>query len=193
MKDFENFRHINHHEKEIISNSILRLSSSLLPFFENNERFFYISINKQTSRNRFPQIYLVSEEFKRFLKNLISYDNICSAGLYFGFIKRGKFFISIEGAEFLYLQELFPKSLRVYVNERGEKSVLYGNNILKKMLIMKAFDFKKKDLLLILNKSNEIIAIGQSQVEGEQIHNLKPLDLIAVNLNDKGTYLRENQ
>ena len=193
MKDFENFRQINHFEKEIISNSLLGLSSSLLPFFEKNEGFFYISINKQASQNRYPQIYLVSEELKGHLKNLISYVNICSAGLSFGFIKRGRFFISLEGAEFLYIQGLFPKFLRVYVNERGEKSVLYGNNILKKMLIMKAFDFKKKDLLLILNKSNEIIAIGQSQVEGEQIHNLKPLDLIAVNLNDKGTYLRENQ
>lgn len=193
MKDFENFRHINHHEKEIIINSLLRLSSSLLLFFKKNERFFYISINKQTSHNRYPQIYLVSEELKSFLKNLISYDNICSTGLYFGFIKRGKFFISLEGAELLYIQGLFPKSLRVYVNEKGEKSTLYGNNILKKMLIIKAFDFKEKDLLLILNKSDEIIAIGQSQIEGEQVRNLKPKDLIAVNLSDKGIYLREHQ
>ena len=193
MKDFENFRQINHFEKEIISNSLLRLSSGLLPFFEKNEKFFYISTSKQTSHNRYPQIYLISEDLKRLLKNLISYNNICSAGLYFGFIKRGKFFISLEGAEFLYIQGLFPKSLSVHVNEMGEKSVLYGNNILKKMLTINAFNFKEKDLLLILNQSNEIIAIGQSQIEGEQIHNLTPKDLIAVNLSDKGIYLRENQ
>jgi ribosome biogenesis protein Nip4 len=193
MKDFENFRQINHHEKEIISNSFLRISSRLLPFFKKNERFFYISINKQTSHNRYPQIYLISEELKSFLSILISYDNICSAGLYFGFIKRGKFYLSLEGAEFLYIQGLFPKSLRLYVNEKGEKSLLYGNNILKKMLIDESFDFKEKDFLIVCNKSNEIIAIGQSQVESEQIHNLKSTDLIAVNLSDKGTYLREKQ
>ena len=37
------------------------------------------------------------------------------------------------------------------------------------------------------------LLLGQSQIESEQIHNLKPIDLIAVNLSDKGTYLREKQ
>ncbi|MFX1309889.1 MAG: hypothetical protein ACFE8C_09355 [Promethearchaeota archaeon] len=193
MKDFEKFRYLNQIEKNIINTSLIKISSNITPVLKDIENLLYILIHKQTSQKRYPIIFLFSKELDNLLNNLNNYEIITSGGLYFGFIKRGEFYLSLEGAEFLYEKGVIPNSRLLYVSESGEKSVLYGNNILKKMLINKSYRFKAKDFLFIVNKSDEIIAIGQSQAESKFIQNLKPTDLIAINLSDKGMYLREHQ
>jgi len=99
--------------------------------------------------------------------------------------------LSIEGAEFLYISNFFTDFKKLILNENGEKSILYGNNILKKMLVHSPIDLKKTDFLLLLNENDEILGLGFSQTNNEQILNLKPSDLIALNLSDKGYYLRQ--
>jgi len=193
MKDFAMFRSTNQIEKKIIKNSLSKNFSNRISDFEEFEKGLYVFIKKQTSYNNFPKIYLLSEELKKLLTNVNVYNNISLGGLYFGFIKRGEFFLSLEGAEFLYKRGLISDVVQLHVNIRGEKSILYGNNILKNMLIKKSYNFKEKAILLVFNKEKEIIAISRSMIEGNQIQKLKPEDLIAVNLSDRGMYLREKQ
>ncbi|MFX1277737.1 MAG: PUA domain-containing protein [Promethearchaeota archaeon] len=81
----------------------------------------------------------------------------------------------------------------MYVNDKGEKAILYGNIILKKMITNIHVNLKKKDFLLVFNQLNELIAIAQSQVDFEDIQNLEPNKSIAINLVDKGYYLRKKQ
>ena len=61
------------------------------------------------------------------------------------------------------------------------------------MLIKKSYNFKENDYLLVFNEDEEIIAISKATLKGSQVQNVKHENLIAFNLSDKGTYLRENQ
>ncbi len=193
MNEFKMFRYLNQIEKKIIKNSLTSISSNLVSNFEEFEKKLYIFIKKQTKYNNFPKIYLLSEQLVKLLKNVNIHGNISLTGLYFGFIKRGEFYLSIEGAEFLYKRGLVSDIMQLYVNKRGEKSILYGNNILKNMLIKKLYNFKEKDIVLVFNEDEEIIAISRTIVEGNQVQMLKPEDVIAITLSDKGIYLREKQ
>jgi ribosome biogenesis protein Nip4 len=193
MKDIETFRYINKIEKTMIANSFLKISLKLSPVFKEIEKFLYIFISDQTSQKNYPKIYLFSERLDNFIQNIKSYLDIYSGGLYFGFIKKGEFYFSLEGAEYFYKKGLFLDFKQLYANENGEKSILYGNNISKNMIAKKPAHLKKKDFLLIFNKLNEIIAIAQSLVDNISIQKLESKDTIAFNLTDKGYYLRKSQ
>ena len=103
------------------------------------------------------------------------------------------FFLSLEGAEFLYENEIFSEFQQLILNKKGEKSFLYGNNISKKMIDKIPQKLKNKDFLLVLNDLNEIIGISQSQCDRQIIHTLNSEDIVAINLSDKGYYLRKKQ
>ncbi|MFX1303746.1 MAG: NIP7 N-terminal domain-related protein [Promethearchaeota archaeon] len=186
------FRQINEIEKEIMITSLSKISSEFSQIIENYRTFLYISIERAVSKNKFPNIFLISKDQVRLLHSLNN-NKIISAGLYFGFIKKGNFYLSLEGAEFLYKQDIFSDFKRLYINEKGEKSILYGNNILKKMVIKPPSNLQKQDFLLVFNEIDEIIAIAQSKVENIKFKQLKSNEIIAVNLSDKGLYLRKKQ
>ncbi len=191
MNDMSIFRPVNNIELNLISKSLDKISTNLLPFLNKLNRLLYISIKNLTKEKNYPSIHLVSSEQHEFL-NEVKYKNIIYAGgLFFGLIKKGEFLLSIEGAEFLYISNFFTDFKKLILNENGEKSILYGNNILKKMLVHSPIDLKKTDFLLLLNENDEILGLGFSQTNNEQILNLKPSDLIALNLSDKGYYLRQ--
>ena len=101
--------------------------------------------------------------------------------------------LSLEGAEFLLNLNFFSERYQLIVNNDGEKAILYGNKILKKMIIKISNKLKKNDFLLVFNQSNELICIARSQVDFEDIQNIKTNEIIAFNLIDKGYYLRKKQ
>ena len=193
MNDPKNFRKINEIERNIIFTSLSDISSKLLPIMDNIGNFLYISLKKLTKQNHYPDIYLISNELFKAIEKVNETDKVVFGGLYFGFIKNGRLYLSLEGAEFLYNSGIFSEFRRLYVNENGEKSILYGNNILKNMMVKAPSNLKEKDFLLVFNELNEIIAIAQSQVEYNSIQKIKPQDVIAINLRDKGFYLRKDQ
>ncbi|MFX1361155.1 MAG: hypothetical protein ACFE8T_12515, partial [Promethearchaeota archaeon] len=93
----------------------------------------------------------------------------------------------------LYRNKYILEKNQIIVNIQGEKSILYGNNILKKMLSNFSIELKMNDLVIVLNHLKEIIAIGIIKVGGNDFYNLESNDIIALNLIDKGYYLRKNQ
>jgi ribosome biogenesis protein Nip4 len=193
MNNFVTFRKINQIEKKIIGNFLSNISSNNTSNFKDFEQNIYVFIRDKTHKTDYPQIYLLSEELRKIIDSINAINDISSGGLYFGFIKRGKFYVSLEGAEYLHKRGYISDLLQLYVNTYGEKSILYGNNILKNMLIMKTYRFKQNDFILVFNDKDELIAIGRSAIEGNDIKNLTNDGLVANNLSDKGRYLRVKQ
>jgi len=193
MNESSKFRQINEIEKEIIFQSLSKISPNIFQFIIRSKNIIYISLKKLNSKTNYPSIYLASNYFQEEIDLIEFNDKIHSLGLYFGFIKRGRFYISLEGAEFLYKKGILSDIKRIYVNRKGEKSILYGNNILKNMVTKTSSNFQKGDFLLIFNDMNEILAIAHSKVESKNIEQFEPKNIIAFNLNDKGIYLREKQ
>ncbi|TFG02530.1 MAG: hypothetical protein EU540_01345 [Promethearchaeota archaeon] len=193
MKNLKNFRIINNTEKTIIINSLSRISRDILTIFERNDYMLFIGLNEKGLTNDFPIIFLVPTYLKNTIDKLGEKESIVSAGIYFGFIKKNQFRLSLEGAEFLLNLNLFPENHLAIVHNKGEKAILYGNHLLAKMIIKISNEVKKNDFLLVFNPSNELICIARSQVEFEEFQNLKANEIVAFNLIDKGYYLRKKQ
>ncbi|MFX1373518.1 MAG: PUA domain-containing protein [Promethearchaeota archaeon] len=192
MNDNLYFRRINEIEKQIIINNYSNISIEFSKIIENLTTRLYISIDKLKTKNKFPNIYLIPESQIKLLTTLDN-NKIISVGLYFGFIKKGNFYLSLEGAEFLYFNKIISGFKKVQVNNNGEKSILYGNNLLKKMILAILDSFEQNDILLIFNKNEEILALAQSKIDYQFIQKVHPNKVIAKNLIDKGFYLREKQ
>ena len=193
MIESSNFRKINEIENKIISESLTKISPQILKFLTESKKDLYISIIESNRKTKYPRVYLVSNDFLKTIDLNRLKDKIYSINLFFGFIKKSVFYLSLEGAEFLYQQGNLLDLNRILLNEKGEKSILYGNNVLKNMIIKTSPNLEKGDFLLIFNESDEIIAIGQSKVDINTLQPLQPKDTIAINLSDKGIYLREKQ
>jgi len=193
MRDLKTFRLVNKIETTMIYDSLIKLSPNILHFFEKKDYRLYISLNELEAESKFPLIFLISKDQSILLEKVLKAVIVRSAGVYFGFIKKGNFFLSLEGLEFLFKSNLFSDLKRINVSDKGEKSILYGNNILKNMIVKIPINIKQKEILVVLNKFDEVIAIAQSKQEHQNIQKLKPKELIAINLNDKGYYLRKNQ
>ncbi len=191
MNDATSFRQINNIELQIIITSFIKISAKFLDILDNLKSKLYTSIKHSTNRTNFLSIYLITDEQQNLLNEINIRNKIYATGVFFGLIKRGVFLLSIEGAEFLYVSNIFPDFKKLILNENGEKSTLYGNNILKKMVVYSPIDLKKTDFLLLSNENDEILGLGFSQTNNEQILDSKPSDLIALNLSDKGYYLRQ--
>ena len=177
-------------EEERNADSLFRISTQIISVLNHIDNELVILFN---NLSKYPSIYLVSNNLIELINRIESEISINSSGVYFGFIKKNQFLLSLEGAEFLNKLNAFPEKHYIVVNIEGEKSVLYGNQIIKKFLFKTPKSLEKNTFLLIFNKSNELIAIGYSQVDYDSIYNLRPKDIIATNLKDKGYYLRKEQ
>jgi len=193
MRDLNIFRLINKIEKSIINDSLLKISLETVSFFKKNDYKFYVSISDEQAENKFPLIYLVSYDKSKILEERLKFENIHSAGIYFGFIKKGVLHISLEGAEFMRNHQILPDSNKITINEKGEKSILYGNDILKSAITNIPSNLKKNSLLAVINQNNEIIAIARAEIDYSSFHDLKLNQKIARNLVDRGYYLRKKQ
>ena len=193
MRDLNIFRSINKIEKSIIDDSLLKISSEVGSFLIKMGYKFYVSVSDEQTENTFPLIYLVAEDKSKILEERLKFENIHSAGIYFGFIKKGIFYLSLEGVEFMYNHQILPDKNKITISEEGEKSILYGNDILKSVITMIPPELKKNNLLAVFNHKNEIIAIARTMIDSNSFQNLKSNQKVAQNLVDKGYYLRKNQ
>jgi ribosome biogenesis protein Nip4 len=189
MNDVKSFRRTNEIEQEIIRSSLGKISKVALSALAKSNHELYIAERSSRERYFYPKIFLIPNNLSELVSR--SKSIVYSAGLYFGFIKKGEFLISLEGTFFLHERGCFSKEQHIHVNEKGEKSILYGNKVLKSMISSVPPNLKKNTFILVFNGQNEFIAIGQTQVDGETIQSLDNGDIIALNLVDKGYYLRK--
>ena len=172
MNDLKNFRLINNFEKEIIINTLSQISSEFISLLNDKMYNLYIIINPRKFKGTQLSIYLIQHNQKYLPRITSSISNIYSLGLYFGFIEKGSFLLSLEGAEFLYRNKYISEKNLIVVNTEGEKSILYGNNILKKMVSVYSNELKKNDLILVLNELTEILALGITKIDGNDFKKL---------------------
>jgi ribosome biogenesis protein Nip4 len=192
MKNSNKIRPINLTEKEIIQNSLNKLDPNLFNIL-TDEYLIYINFNPIWKSKEFPSIFLISQQQHTFMKDFETQDDIFSVGLYMGFIKRGVFLVSLELVEFVWKKGVLSNKKCIHLNSKGEKSILYGNNILKRMISKTSNNFQAGEVLLIFNELNEILAIAFSKVDSISLENCSNKDIIAINLSDKGYYLRAKQ
>ena len=193
MKDTNRFRQINQIERNTINKSLSQISTEFCSILEDKEHNLYIAIKLHDMKDNFPSVYLVPSRLTKIINRIQKVTIINSAGLFFGFIKKGQFYISIEAIEFLNIFYHFTAGQEVIVNQDGEKSVLYGNKISKMMISEIDPNIKKGDLIFIFNISRELIAIGKSQIFYSEFQDLDSNEKVALNLIDKGYYLRKQK
>lgn len=190
MRDFNNFRLTNDREIRIINTSLNQISSDLELFIEKQKLSLYISVSENDEKRL---IFLIPETLLNLILNIRDKSNINSAGLYFGFVRRNTFFLSLEGAEFFFNKNIIPEQNILNVKYKGEKAILYGNPILKRMIFTIPSNMKKNAVLVVFNENKEVIALARSEVDSSGFNLLNEGDLVAINLIDKGYYLRRKQ
>lgn len=187
------FRPINKFEYTIINNSLRDSFPELLSFIESGENFIYIQERGLFLKENYPKIYVISERIKKVIEEFHIDNCINSSGLYFGFMKRGRFFISLEAIDYFFNKKIISVYQKVKLNEKGKKSFLYGNKITKNMIIQETSHFKAHNFLLVFDKNNELMGIAKSLIDYKDFQILKPKNIIALNLNNKGYFLRKEQ
>ena len=190
IMNLKNFRALKNSEFELIEAALVQISPKIVSYFQEQRALLFVSKFGNKDENL---IYLITEEINKVLKRFQQTIDIISAGIYLGFIVRGKFFLSLEGAEILLKEELVPEQRFIKVNKEGEKAILYGNQIEKRMILDPSSNLKKNSLILIFNQLNELIALGNVVVELENFEIFNERDILIKNLVDKGYYLRRKQ
>ncbi|MFX1278964.1 MAG: hypothetical protein ACFFA3_06065 [Promethearchaeota archaeon] len=193
MKQLKAFRKVNTFEKSIIVDTLNRVIQDSELIIKKIQDRLYISFDSVFIKNLNPSIYLIPSDYTDLIERFYAGLQISSAGLYFGFIKKEDFRLSLEGAEYLVKREDCFKEKILVVNSKGEKSIFYGNDIYKEEIVKIPTKLKIGDLLIIYNSIQELCAIAQSLVDIKIFKDLKPNSKIALNLVDKGYYLRKKQ
>jgi ribosome biogenesis protein Nip4 len=195
MGNLNRFRRLNQTEKGTILRSLKNISVKLSQFFEENFNNLYIQFLKPNENYQYPKVYFLPNMLISTLKKIKKNSIIKSGGLYLGFIKKGELMISIEAIEY-YLSthsELFSDLQKINLTAEGEKSFLYGNNIQKDMIIDFSSSFLEQRFILVLNTLNELIGIALVKENLPSLEKLNSDEIVAINLQDKGYYLRKTQ
>jgi 60S ribosome subunit biogenesis protein NIP7 len=112
-----------------------------------------------------------------------------SLGLAIGELRK-EFIPSIAGAD---LFARYGKRNKFYIvlNEKAEKLVLYGRDIMGESILEASDALAENELVILLNTSHEAIAIGRTRFSGNSL--LQKGRVTVTTLADAGYYLREER
>lgn len=180
------FRKINSEEKEIIKEILTDISDKICDFILREKFIIYYSTINQN-------LFLVPDVLAKDLEHISKDYKIGTTGVLLGFFSKNRLYLSLQAAELFYKSEVLDFRSFLVLNEKGEKSSLYGNPIKKGMLINFSPEIRKNKLVFLLNNDKELLGIGFSKINLEEFKKLKFKDVIALNLVDKGSYLRREK
>ncbi|MBD3194140.1 MAG: hypothetical protein GF317_03735 [Candidatus Lokiarchaeota archaeon] len=190
-------RKINKFERKMISDSISYFNEDQNNILDKLNKKIYVLIRKGESKMVYPKLFYLSKEMIKTLNIIEIKHDIVSIGTYLGFFKKGRFILSLEGCELLIDLNFISEKFKYYVNERAEKSILYGNAIYKSMLRTPSNILNNRlvygDLIFLFNIDNCLISINLLIQDSNIIPGLNDNAIIANNLIDKGYYLRMEQ
>ncbi len=194
MPNFEEiFRKLNKNEKKIVKDSLHNISDKIWEYFLEEQYEIYIKISESKKNKTSLELFLVPQQLVPEINKIKNLTTIKFTGIPLGFIKNKRLFLSLETAELLFnLHKIDPRIILI-LNENGEKSVLYGNPIKKGMILEISSEIRVNTILFLINKNQEFLGLGLLKVNYEKYRKLKNKDNIALNLVDKGSYLRRNQ
>ena len=133
-------------------------------------------------------IFLLKKSALNFVQNL-PINEVEYFGIIIGHFLKEDFYYHFE-----FLDVIAPFTERkIIVDLKGEQTILYGRNSTKKMLKKSNFIFESGNLLIILNKFEEVLGLGKSLFDYKIIGSLDNKKVIIKNMNDKGWYLRKGK
>jgi predicted RNA-binding protein (TIGR00451 family) len=86
--------------------------------------------------------------------------------------KEGLFSLTIEGAKRL-IEEVEPKRLWVKLEEESSAFVERGSDVFAKHVISVDKEIRPREEVIILNKKNEVVAVGRAMLSGEEMRDFK--------------------
>lgn len=187
------FQSLNNIEREILNTDLKNFSISVENIINSTNFKFTIHFPINNQKEAYPEIFLVPNDLNYLLESLTKTKIPNSAGIYFGFIKKGKFLLSLEGLELLNDQNLLSKDHYLIIDKKGEQAILYGNDIRKNMVKSYPLTFKTDHLVAVLNVHKELLCIAKPIINFNEWNLFQRKKRIAINLIDKGYYLRSAQ
>ena len=194
MPNFEEiFRKLNKNEKKIVKDSLHNISDKIWEYFLEEQYEIYIKISESKKNKTSLELFLVPQQLEPEINKIKNLTTINFTGIPLGFIKNKRLFLSLETAELLFnLHKIDPRIILI-LNENGEKSVLYGNPIKKSMILEISSEVQANRIVFLINKNQEFLGLGLSKINYEDYRQFENEDEIALNLVDKGSYLRKDQ
>lgn len=194
MPNFEEiFRKLNKNEKKIVKDSLHNISDKIWEYILKEKYEIYIQISESKKNKTSLELFLVPQQLEPEINKIKNLTTIKFTGIPLGFIKNKRLFLSLETAELLFnLHKIDPRIILI-LNENGEKSVLYGNPIKKSMILEISSEIRVNTILFLINKNQEFLGLGLSKINYEDYRQFENEDEIALNLVDKGSYLRKDQ
>jgi 60S ribosome subunit biogenesis protein NIP7 len=129
-------------------------------------------------------VCLVNSKIEQLMADMIDPYGL---GLVIGQLRK-QFIPSIAGAD-LFARHGKRNKFYVVVSEKAEKLVLYGRDILGESIVEASDDLDENELVILLNRSFEAIAIGRTRFSGSAI--LQKGKVTITTVADAGYYLRD--
>ncbi|MHA1341563.1 MAG: hypothetical protein ACTSRZ_16420 [Promethearchaeota archaeon] len=107
---------------DIIKRGLDHISNKVWEYFKRIPYNFYVKKGKPTS------VFLIHQNDISFIKRISEKELIMHSGIFMGYINKGEFFLSLEGAEFIYFD------LNEFANSKVQREQQNKNNITKKNL-----------------------------------------------------------
>jgi ribosome biogenesis protein Nip4 len=196
MKIFD-FNFATKNQIQIIKTGLDHISSNIWTELGKEPFNLYIKIRKPVIH-----IFLVRHEDVKFLKDIKTELGkfIEHSGIYFGFIlekeKEKEFHISLEGAEFLWMDVAPRRELnikKITVMEAAAKSFLYGNSINPSSFLKSPEVLNRKDLVFVFDPLSRFLGIGyifKKYLPKKTRKTIEPPAIELRNLIDYGYYIR---
>jgi 60S ribosome subunit biogenesis protein NIP7 len=118
---------------------------------------------------------------------MIHTTNLYRSGLAIGELKK-QFIPSIAGAD-LFARYGERNKFYIAVSEKAENLLLYGRDIMGESIIEASDALHENELVIVLNKWFEAIAVGRTRFAGKSL--FQKGRVTVTNISDAGYYLRE--
>jgi 60S ribosome subunit biogenesis protein NIP7 len=118
---------------------------------------------------------------------MIHTTNLYRSGLAIGELKK-QFIPSIAGAD-LFARYGERNKFYIAVSEKAENLLLYGRDIIGESIIEASDALHENELVIVLNKWFEAIAVGRTRFAGRSLFQKGRVTI--TNISDAGYYLRE--
>jgi ribosome biogenesis protein Nip4 len=135
--------------------------------------------------NKKVVVCLVTDRLEEVM--MIHTTNLYRSGLAIGELKK-QFIPSIAGAD-LFARYGERNKFYIAVSEKAENLLLYGRDIMGESIIEASDALHENELVIVLNKWFEAIAVGRTRFAGRSL--FQKGRVTVTNISDAGNYLRE--
>jgi 60S ribosome subunit biogenesis protein NIP7 len=135
------------------------------------------------------ELFLVTNELMSVFTKTQGIRSPYCLGVYFGDLLKNDLLFSIEGATLCSAHT----NQKVRVSDNGEQAVLYGRDIQRSSVRSFPESILRNQKVIITNELGEVLALGNTMVDGEEFNDVPENLVIIKNIIDRGWYLRKGR